>query len=122
LPNCWRPIFLVFPKLDRCQVDLPNCWSCSKQGLKCDGVHELRQWVLYKGSQTVKVCKSKLLNLLIISRVTSGRIYPLWISACSFGWWLMAGAGLFWEKSIAGWLLVADLFWEKSTASWWLIS
>jgi hypothetical protein len=24
------------------------------------------------------------------------------ISACSFGWWLMAGAGLFWEKSIVG--------------------
>jgi hypothetical protein len=29
LPNCWRPIFLVLPKLDGCQVDLPNCWSCS---------------------------------------------------------------------------------------------
>jgi hypothetical protein len=29
-------------------------------------------------------------------------------SACSFGWWLMAG--LFREKSTAGWLLVADLF------------
>jgi hypothetical protein len=28
----------------------------------------------------------------------------------------MAGAGLFWEKSTAGWLLVAGLFWEKSTA------
>jgi hypothetical protein len=44
------------------------------------------------------------------------------LPACSFGWWLMAGAGLFWEKSTAGWLLVAGLFWEKSTASWWLIS
>jgi hypothetical protein len=42
--------------------------------------------------------------------------------SCSFGWWLMAGADLFWEKSIAGWLLVAGLFWEKSTAGWWLIS
>jgi hypothetical protein len=29
---------------------------------------------------------------------------------------------LFWEKSTAGWLLVAGLFWEKSTAGWWLIS
>jgi hypothetical protein len=28
----------------------------------------------------------------------------------------MTGAGLFWEKSTAGWLLVASLFWEKSTA------
>jgi hypothetical protein len=38
--------------------------------------------------------------------------------ACSVGWWLMAGAGLFWEKSTAGWLLVAGSFWEKSTAGW----
>jgi hypothetical protein len=30
-------------------------------------------------------------------------------TACSFGWWLVAGAGLFGEKSIAGWLLVAGL-------------
>jgi hypothetical protein len=29
---------------------------------------------------------------------------------------------LLWEKSTAGWLLVAGLFWEKSTAGWWLIS
>jgi hypothetical protein len=44
------------------------------------------------------------------------------LTACSFGWWLMAGADLLWEKSTAGWLLVAGLFWEKSTAGWWLIS
>jgi hypothetical protein len=25
LPNCWRLIFLVLPKLDGCQFDLPNC-------------------------------------------------------------------------------------------------
>jgi hypothetical protein len=29
---------------------------------------------------------------------------------------------LFWEKSTAGWLLMAGLFWQKSTAGWWLIS
>jgi hypothetical protein len=40
----------------------------------------------------------------------------------SVGWWLMAGAGFFWEKSTAGWLLVAGLLWEKSTAGGWLIS
>jgi hypothetical protein len=34
----------------------------------------------------------------------------------------MASADLFWEKSTAGWLLVAGLFWEKSTVGWWLIS
>jgi hypothetical protein len=34
----------------------------------------------------------------------------------------MAGADLFWEKSTAGWLLMAGLLWEKSTAGWWLIS
>jgi hypothetical protein len=44
------------------------------------------------------------------------------LTACSFSWWLMAGADLLWEKSTVGWLLVADLFWEKSTAGWWLIS
>jgi hypothetical protein len=43
-------------------------------------------------------------------------------TARSFGWWLMAGAGLFWEESTAGWLLVAGLFWEKSTVGWCLIS
>jgi hypothetical protein len=36
--------------------------------------------------------------------------------------WLVAGAGLFWEESTAGWLLVAGLFWDKSTAGWWLRS
>jgi hypothetical protein len=39
-----------------------------------------------------------------------------------FGWWLMAGADLFWEKSTTSWLLVAGLLWEKSTTGWWLIS
>jgi hypothetical protein len=34
----------------------------------------------------------------------------------------VAGADLFWEKSTAGWLLVAGLFWEENTAGWWLIS
>jgi hypothetical protein len=34
----------------------------------------------------------------------------------AFGWLLMAGAGLFWQKNTASWLLVAGLFWEKSTA------
>jgi hypothetical protein len=43
-------------------------------------------------------------------------------TACSFGWWLMAGADLFWEKSTAGLLLVASFIWEKSTTGWWLIS
>jgi hypothetical protein len=29
-PDPVSAIFLVLPKLDGCQVDLPNCWSCSK--------------------------------------------------------------------------------------------
>jgi hypothetical protein len=52
-------------------------------------------------------------------------VWPLFdpiLTACSFGWWLMAGADLFWEKSTVGWLMVAGLLWEKSTAGWWLIS
>jgi hypothetical protein len=39
-------------------------------------------------------------------------------SACPFGWWLMAGAGLFWDKSTVGWLLMTDLLWKKSTDGW----
>jgi hypothetical protein len=45
-----------------------------------------------------------------------------WLLQPSFGWWLMAGADLFWEKSTTGWLLAAGLLREKSTAGWWLIS
>jgi hypothetical protein len=30
---------------------------------------------------------------------------------------VMAGVGLFWEKSITSWLLVVGLFWEKSTVA-----
>jgi hypothetical protein len=37
-------------------------------------------------------------------------------AACSFGLWLVACAGIFWEKSIVGWLLMVYLFWENSTA------
>jgi hypothetical protein len=44
------------------------------------------------------------------------------VSARSFGWWLVVGAGLFREKTIAGSLLVADLFYEKSIIGYWLIS
>jgi hypothetical protein len=35
-------------------------------------------------------------------------------------WWLMTGADLFWEKSIASWLLLAGLFWEKKYC--WLVA
>ena len=31
LPNCWSPFFLVFPKLDGCQVEIPNSWRCPKE-------------------------------------------------------------------------------------------
>jgi hypothetical protein len=54
-------------------------------------------------------------NLMLITHLVI-------LSACSDGWWLMTGAGLFWEKSTVGWLMVAGLFWEKSTPDWWLIS
>jgi hypothetical protein len=27
-------IFLILSKLDRCQVDLSNCWNCSNRGSK----------------------------------------------------------------------------------------
>jgi hypothetical protein len=59
---------------------------------------------------------------LRIFKTSKCKQYILEQAACSVGWWLMAGAGSFWEKSTAGWLLVAGLLWEKSTAGWWLIS
>jgi hypothetical protein len=34
----------------------------------------------------------------------------------------LAGVDLFWEKSIAGWLLITGSFWEKSSVSWWSTS
>jgi hypothetical protein len=43
----------------------------------------------------------------------------LWSAACSDGWWLMAGASLFWEKSTVDLLLLAGLFWEKYC---WLVA
>jgi hypothetical protein len=43
LSNCWRPIFLVLPKLDGCQVDLPNCWSCSNNRARKINHHETRR-------------------------------------------------------------------------------
>jgi hypothetical protein len=43
LPKCWRPIFLVLPKLYGCQIGLPNCWSCSK----CT-----QKWILIQMIQT----------------------------------------------------------------------
>jgi hypothetical protein len=68
-----------------------------------------------KGSRT---CRAQHEAYHVIYRCA----YVSLFSACSFGWWLMAGADLFWEKSTVGWLMLTGLFWEKSTAGWWLIS
>jgi hypothetical protein len=44
-------------------------------------------------------------------------------TACSVGWWLMAGAGLFWEKSTAGWLrLVAGGWFVLREKYCWLVA
>jgi hypothetical protein len=77
--------------------------------------------VFFSTQKCLHVCFSE------VGQVSIGRSHVLQdytpvATACSFGWWLMAGADLFWEKSTAGWLLMAGLFWEKSTAGWWLIS
>jgi hypothetical protein len=45
--------------------------------------------------------------------------FSLFVWLVADGWYWF---NLFWEKSTAGWLLVADLLWEKSIAVWWLIS
>jgi hypothetical protein len=47
----------------------------------------------------------------------------LYLAACSVGWWLMAGAGLFWEKSTAGWLrLVAGGWFVLREKYYWLVA
>jgi hypothetical protein len=38
------------------------------------------------------------------------RVLPIWTSIVSLFVWLVAGVGLFREKSTAGWLLVVGLF------------
>jgi hypothetical protein len=45
LPNCWRSIFLILPKLDGCQVDLTNCLSCSN--IAFDWLHMLGHTVSF---------------------------------------------------------------------------
>jgi hypothetical protein len=43
--------------------------------------------------------------------------------ACSVGWWLMAGAGLFWEKSTVGWFwLVAGGWFVLREKYCWLVA
>jgi hypothetical protein len=40
--------------------------------------------------------------LLIVSQV--------YLSVCSFGWWPMAGAGLFWKKSTGDWFVLREKY------------
>jgi hypothetical protein len=40
----------------------------------------------------------------------------------SFGWWLMAGAGLLREKSTAGWLLMSDDWFVLREKYCWLVA
>jgi hypothetical protein len=51
-----------------------------------------------------------LITMLLIELYVFGLHTHVQPAACSIGWWLMVGAGLFWEKSTAGWLVVAGLF------------
>jgi hypothetical protein len=48
LPNCWKPFFLVLPKLDECQVDLPNFW-----------IAWLKKW-LYKINNVLESVKTNI--------------------------------------------------------------
>jgi hypothetical protein len=29
---CWKQIFFILPKIDGCQVETANCWSCGTKG------------------------------------------------------------------------------------------
>jgi hypothetical protein len=76
LPNCWRPIFLVLPKLYGCQVGLSNCWSCSKTGTK-GGVQQLfwdNYWHLLPTT-------APLLSLIFLQPVNSSFISSHFLSS-----------------------------------------
>jgi hypothetical protein len=96
-----------------------------KKGWYCSPVHTSFYYLDIQTQVTIhsihKSCYC-IYNLTYQAYIADVGLFFCKSSACSVGWWLMAGAGLFWEKSTAGWLLMADLFWEKSTAGWWLIS
>jgi hypothetical protein len=48
LPNYWRVIFLVLPKLDGCQIDLPNCWSCQNYRKQLDEKGEMKRLAMHE--------------------------------------------------------------------------
>jgi hypothetical protein len=55
LPNCWRSIFLVLPKLDGCQVDLANCWSCSERNkIMLMSFHLLKTYIKNPSPTTIR--------------------------------------------------------------------
>jgi hypothetical protein len=57
--------------------------------------------VIHRNGSRCPVCSIRSTSVTSIS--TRNQV----LAACSFDWWLMAGAGLFWEKRTADWLLVA---------------
>jgi hypothetical protein len=59
----------------------------------------------------------------LTSTMDGARKSPCYFRACSVGWWLMAGVGLFWENSTAGWLrLVADGWFVLREKYCWLVA
>jgi hypothetical protein len=48
----------------------------------------------------------RILLTILYTRSTELQRYP----AYSFGWWLMVGAGLFWDKSTGGWFVLREKY------------
>jgi hypothetical protein len=117
--------------------DIAAGWG-HKSGLELENKMRGQNWHVDTTSQRVKkalhisLSSKQGMNILLSSTCTGkfsllkcppakihlSNVQQLKPTAYSFGWWLMAGADLFWEKSTVGWLLVAGLFWEKSTGGW----
>jgi hypothetical protein len=78
-----------------------------------------RSWI--SASQNFKHLESRILNVFFArDRLADNFVWlvPIYSERSIVQPIRLAGAGLFWEKSTAGWLLVTDLLWEKN----WLVT
>jgi hypothetical protein len=93
--------------------------------MRVDNNRNWHRLYIWKSCWLIKTCEGKKCGLTNKLGASNWVFRTCWLSAiisaaCSFGWWLMAGAGLFWEKSTVVWFLMADLFWEKKY--YWLVA
>jgi hypothetical protein len=108
LPNCWSLFFLVLPKLDGCQVCIPNCWSCS------DGRISLVRFVLDYHFQRPSVLSYQCIDfriLLVCNRKLSHEhIYIIKIKVFHVLHWLSPSSPYYLFASISSYDFGFTLF------------